>query len=96
MKRSVRLCGFSEAIKYVFSGAVLAVAVPAFATAAIQPLRSPRDGKPVPMTKAAYSCPAIAHIAPYLVTDGFYRLDDPTHSIIDAVRQDAYPNRVIQ
>jgi poly(beta-D-mannuronate) lyase len=25
-----------------------------------------------------------------LVTDGFYRLDDPTHSIIDPVRQEAY------
>ena len=28
--------------------------------------------------------------APDLVTDGFYRLDDPTHSIIDPVRQEAY------
>jgi poly(beta-D-mannuronate) lyase len=42
------------------------------------------------MTEAAYICPAIAHIAPDLVTDGFYRLDDPTHSIIDPVRQEAY------
>ncbi len=42
------------------------------------------------VTDAAYACPAIAHIAPDLVTDGFYRLDDPTHSIIDPVRQEAY------
>ena len=32
----------------------------------------------------------MAHLAPDLVTDGFYRLDDPTHSIIDPVRQQAY------
>jgi poly(beta-D-mannuronate) lyase len=42
------------------------------------------------MTESAYACPAMAHIAPDLVTDGFYRLDDPTHSIIDPVRQEAY------
>jgi poly(beta-D-mannuronate) lyase len=53
-------------------------------------LRSPWDGKHVAVTEAAYACPAIAHIAPDLVTDGFYRLDDPTHSIIDRVRQEAY------
>jgi poly(beta-D-mannuronate) lyase len=53
-------------------------------------LRSPWDGKRVVFTAAAYSCPAIAHIAPDLITDGFYRLDDPTHSIIDPVRQEAY------
>jgi poly(beta-D-mannuronate) lyase len=53
-------------------------------------LRSPWDGKHVAATEAAYACPAIAHIAPDLVTDGFYRLDDSTHSIIDPVRQEAY------
>jgi poly(beta-D-mannuronate) lyase len=37
-----------------------------------------------------YACPAIVHLASDLVTDGFYRLDDPTHSIIDPVRQEAY------
>jgi poly(beta-D-mannuronate) lyase len=57
---------------------------------AAKPLRSPWDGKDVALTEAAYSCPVIAHIAPDLVTDGFYRLDDPTHSIIDPVRQEAY------
>jgi poly(beta-D-mannuronate) lyase len=42
------------------------------------------------VTNGAYSCPALPHLAPDLVTDGFYRLDDPTHSIIDPVRQEAY------
>ena len=44
----------------------------------------------VVVTGSAYTCPAVAHIPPDLVTDGFYRLDDPTHSIIDPVRQEAY------
>jgi poly(beta-D-mannuronate) lyase len=60
------------------------------ASASANALRSPWDGKPVAATEAAYVCPAIADIAPDLVTDGFYRLDDPTHSIIDPVRQEAY------
>lgn len=55
-----------------------------------QPLRSPWDGKPIAMTSAPYNCPAVANIAPDLITDGFYRLDDPTHSIVDPVRQAAY------
>jgi len=55
-----------------------------------QPLRSPWDGKPVAMTAAPYSCQSTPNIAPDLTTDGFYRLDDPTHSIIDPVRHAAY------
>src|SRR6202035_2731643 len=66
---------------------LFAAGVPALFAA---PLQSPWDGKHVALTGAAYSCPAVAHIAPDLVTDGFYRLDDPTHSIIDPVRQEAY------
>jgi poly(beta-D-mannuronate) lyase len=66
---------------------LFAAGVPALFAA---PLQSPWDGKHVALTGAAYSCPALAHIAPDLVTDGFYRLDDPTHSIIDPVRQEAY------
>jgi poly(beta-D-mannuronate) lyase len=94
MNRLVRLCGrisdnFAKPA-YAFSWAVPAAGVPVFAAAAAQPLRSPWDGESVAITKAAYSCPAIAHIASDLVTDGFYRLDDPTHSIIDPVRQEAY------
>jgi len=95
MNRTVQLCGgtndrFARSAKCAFSLVFLAVAVPVFAAAPAQSLCSPWDGKPVAMTKAPYSCPAIAHIAPDLVTDGFYRLDDPTHSIIDPVRQEAY------
>jgi poly(beta-D-mannuronate) lyase len=55
-----------------------------------QTLRSPWDGKPVTTTEAPFTCPPLAHITPDLITDGFYRLDDPTHSIIDPVRQEAY------
>lgn len=69
---------------------LLAIAVSNLNAAPMNSLRSPWDGKPVTMTDASYACPAIVHIAPDLVTDGFYRLDDPTHSIIDPVRQEAY------
>jgi poly(beta-D-mannuronate) lyase len=63
---------------------------PSLFAAPAKTLRSPWDGRPVTKTDAAYACPAIADIAPDLVTDGFYQLDDPTHSIIDPVRQEAY------
>src|ERR1700753_1599051 len=66
---------------------LLAGGVPALSAA---PLQSPWDGKHVALTGAAYTCPGVAHIAPDLVTAAFYRLDDPTHSIIDPVRQEAY------
>ena len=68
----------------------LSAVVPAYSATPTKPLRSPWDGKSVTMTEAIYACPPIVHIAPDLVTDGFYRLDDPTHSIIDPVRQEAY------
>jgi poly(beta-D-mannuronate) lyase len=54
------------------------------------PLQSPWDGKNVASTATGYTCPAVAHIAPDLLTDGFYRLDDPTHSIVDPARMEAY------
>jgi poly(beta-D-mannuronate) lyase len=57
---------------------------------AAQPLLSQWSKKPVPVTKVSYTCPDIAHIAPDLVTNTFYRLDDPTHSIVDPVRMEAY------
>jgi poly(beta-D-mannuronate) lyase len=82
-RRSSAICSFNRAVLSL----LFAVGVPALFAA---PLQSPWDGKHVPVTEAAYSCPAIAHIAPDLVTDGFYRLDDPTHSIIDPVRQEPY------
>ena len=80
----------SRCFRYAILSVVCAAAVPALIAAPTQPLRSPWDGKPVIATDAAYPCPALTHIAPDLVTDGFYRLDDPTHSIVDPVRQAAY------
>jgi poly(beta-D-mannuronate) lyase len=82
--RRNRFCGYS------LLPTLFAAALPMTAAAQAKPLRSPWDGKLVTRTDAAYACPAVAHIAPDLVTDGFYRLDDPTHSIIDPVRQEAY------
>ncbi len=63
---------------------------PTLVAAVPNPLRSPWDGKKVAASSASYSCTPLARLGPDLVTDGFYRLDDPTHSIIDPVRQDAY------
>jgi poly(beta-D-mannuronate) lyase len=83
----------SSAIRYssfVVLSIFFATGVSSLFAAPATQLRSPWDGKHVAVTDAAYACPAIAHIAPDLVTDGFYRLDDPTHSIIDPVRQEAY------
>ena len=85
-KPTRRSLTISSSNRAVFS-LLFAAGVPALFAA---PLQSPWDGKHVAITEAAYSCPAVAHIAPDLVTDGFYRLDDPTHSIIDPVRQEAY------
>jgi poly(beta-D-mannuronate) lyase len=88
--------GFSCQVfrRYCFNGALSAIFLTAVVSslyaASANALRSPWDGKPIAMTEAAYACPAMVHIAPDLVTDGFYRLDDPTHSIIDPVRQEAY------
>jgi poly(beta-D-mannuronate) lyase len=70
--------------------AVVCLLFAAGISASAQTLHSPWDGKPVTLSDATYTCPAVVHIVPDLVTDGFYRLDDPTHSIIDPVRQEAY------
>ncbi len=83
VRRLLRISGSNRAVLSL----LFVVGAPALYAA---PLRSPWDGKHVTLAEATYSCPAIAHIAPDLVTDGFYRLDDPTHSIIDPVRQEAY------
>jgi poly(beta-D-mannuronate) lyase len=53
-------------------------------------LMSPWDKVRVRVTDAPYSCPAMATVPVDLTMDGFYRLDDPTHSIIDPLRQAAY------
>ncbi|QMV18303.1 poly(beta-D-mannuronate) lyase [Granulicella sp. 5B5] len=64
--------------------------VPAASAAMPNPLRSPWSGHPVTATSAPYTCAPLTHVTPDLTTDGFYRLDDPTHSIIDPVREAAY------
>jgi poly(beta-D-mannuronate) lyase len=76
--------------KCTFLSILIAAVLPVLAAAQEKPLRSPWDGKPVTLKDVPYACPVIAHVASDLVTDGFYRLDDPTHSIIDPVRQEAY------
>ncbi|HEX5284288.1 MAG TPA: alginate lyase family protein [Bryocella sp.] len=58
--------------------------------AAAAPLRSPWDAHPVHTTNAAYTCPTPAHLPVNFVTNGFYADNDPTHSIIDPVKQKAY------
>lgn len=84
--RSLRALSASAFGNHVVLILLFAVTV----SASAQTLRSPWDGKPVTATEAPYTCPPLAHITPDLITDGFYRLDDPTHSIIDPVRQEAY------
>lgn len=55
---------------------------------AARPLQSPWDGKPVTLTSAPYTCPAIRHLSPDLTTNGFY--SDSKSSIIDPVKWRAY------
>ncbi|MDP9049394.1 MAG: alginate lyase family protein [Acidobacteriota bacterium] len=54
------------------------------------PLVSPWDADPVTLSRVPYQCPQPAHLPVDFVTDGFYALNDPTHSIIDPVRQKEY------
>jgi poly(beta-D-mannuronate) lyase len=67
-----------------------AIGTSALFAAPTKPLLSPWDGKAIVQKNLPYPCSSLPHLAPDLVTDGFYRLDDPTHSIIDPVRQEAY------
>jgi poly(beta-D-mannuronate) lyase len=55
-----------------------------------QAIRSPWDGHPVAATDAAESCPRLPPVPADLTTDGFYKLGDATHSIIDPKRMEAY------
>jgi poly(beta-D-mannuronate) lyase len=84
MRRSLIALSASVALFCLAAGAADLTA------AAEYPLRSPWDGKLVTPTSAPYNCPATPNVPPDLITDGFYRLDDPTHSIVDTVRQAAY------
>ena len=86
MKRQPRMTAAS-AIACTLAG-LAGLTSPATAHAA--PLRSPWDGHAVALTAAAYTCPAVPPLGEDLITDGFYRLDDPTHSIVDPVRMEAY------
>jgi poly(beta-D-mannuronate) lyase len=86
-------CPIGAAVSRSLKSALLILylaGVPAISATAQARLRSPWDGKPIAASDVPYSCPSLPHLAPDLVTDGFYRLDDPTHSIIDPVRQEAY------
>ncbi|GGA66302.1 hypothetical protein GCM10011507_17300 [Edaphobacter acidisoli] len=69
-------------------GAVLLASMPCYANAAA--LRSPWDGVAVKATSASYDCPAVEHLPVDFVTNGFYRTDDPTHSIVDPAMMKAY------
>jgi poly(beta-D-mannuronate) lyase len=73
------------------SGTVVALMILAFSDAcAATELFSPWDRERVPISDVPYKCPAMPVISSDLTMDGFYRLDDPTHSIVDPVRQAAY------
>lgn len=54
------------------------------------PLVSPWQGHHVAETSRPYACPAVPKLPVDFVTDGFYALNDPTHSIVDPVRMKAY------
>lgn len=68
----------------------LLVSVLTVTAAHAAPLRSPWDNAHVRLTDAAYTCPAPITVPADLTMDGFYRLDDPAHSIVDPVRMAAY------
>jgi len=53
-------------------------------------VHSPWDRIPVKLTSIATSCPTQPDLPADLITDGFYRKDDPTHSIVDPVMMKAY------
>jgi poly(beta-D-mannuronate) lyase len=69
---------------------VVLIAVTASNSVHAATLRSPWTEKPVTETKSPFPCLNLAPIPADLTMEGFYRLDDPTHSQIDPVRQAAY------
>ena len=66
---------------------LVALSIPSAARAGV---RSPWDGLPVRLTDVATPCPTLPDLPADLITDGFYRKDDPTHSIVDPVMMKAY------
>jgi poly(beta-D-mannuronate) lyase len=77
-------------LSFAYALVIWGVGLPAHAATPQTPLRSPWDNKQVTPVASRYPCTSLPRLQPDLVTDGFYRLDDPTHSIIDPVRQEAY------
>ena len=69
---------------------VLLVVVVCSAAIAEQTIRSPWSDTPVKLTDVAAPCPTQAAFPADLNTDGFYRLDDASHSVIDPARMKAY------
>jgi len=53
-----------------------------------EPLRSPWDAKPIKLTAATYTCPAVVHLSRDLTTDRFY--SDSKSSVIDPEKWKAY------
>jgi len=53
-----------------------------------EPLRSPWDAKPIKLTAATYTCPAVVHLSRHLTTDRFY--SDSKSSVIDPEKWKAY------
>src|SRR6187402_2068166 len=86
MPRQIRAPFFRSFIAKGWGLLALSVAV----TAVAAPLRSPWDGHKIKQTDASYNCGSVLHLAPDLTTNSFYRLDDPTHSIVDPVRMAEY------
>ena len=76
--------------KHVFILTLLAGAVPVHAATPAQSLHSPWDGDPVPMTGSGIHMPCNRASCSRFCDRRLLRLDDPTHSIIDPVRQEAY------
>ena len=70
----------------------LAILVISAASAYAQTIHSPWDGHPVKLTDTPANCPQNPIVPADLTTDGFYRTDDPTHSIVDPKRMEAYKN----
>jgi poly(beta-D-mannuronate) lyase len=74
-------------MRFVFSFVVsLLIALPALGAS----LASPWQAHPVKATGSPYTCAPVPQLPENFVTDGFYAINDPTHSIVDPVRQREY------